>query len=156
MCNIKMYEKILTLSKNVVKPALEEYVRYMIIRESFKHVLIEHVGLTNEEMLSRIEFDEKAEASTFYTIEDAEKYIKATLLDEYNQNDIAEWLLVSEEKSLKLLMPEDSFEGEFTGKKIKKGKTDFQMVESVAVIIGKDNSANGWHLITAYPEEFEY
>lgn len=151
MC--KKYEQILGLSKNSVKPAAEAYVRDMIIRNTFKHILIEHVGLTNEEMLTRID-EGKESASTFYSIEDAEKYIKETLLDEYNQNDIAEWLLSKKERNvLKLYMPEDSFEGEFTGKKIKKGRAEFQMVKSVAVIIERDNSANGWHLVTAYPEE---
>lgn len=151
------YKKVENYQKNRVKPEIAK--REVAILEEMEnkggHTIMCHVGLTDEELRDRIAVEKLAIASTFYDKKDAEKYLTAILRDEYNQLDIAEWLLSNANFSdLTIYLPEDF--DEYTGKGYTiSGK--FVMLNSAVAVLHKWVDRNGevqWKIKTVYPVEY--
>lgn len=152
------YHKIERYANDRVKPEVEKMSVAILEEMENKggHAMMYHVGLSDEQLKDRMNDEENIYlASTFYTKEDAEKYIIAILSDEMNQLDIAEWLLNNSNfSSLTIYLPEGFHE--ITGKGYaRSGK--YVLLESAVVVLRKwiDNAGEVcWRMHTAYPAAY--
>ncbi len=147
----KNYEKIEEHRKKYVAPYVRRMGGTFLAGAELAggHAMKVHIGKKESDMQERIDRDKIKLSSSFYNAMEAEKFVSAILEDEWNQLDIAEWLLNSEASGhLCLFLPEDYVAEtgivKFDGEKAKR-------TYDACVVLSKNSSECGWCIITAYP-----
>ena len=150
----KSYKEIEKFAQTNVKGDVRRMLGAILATAENKggHAIWKHIGKSEEEMQKRFE-EEKKYITSFYDSSDAEKYVEMILTDEWNQLDIAEWLLNNADfTDLVLLLPEET--DEYTGHVI--GRNGLYMTDDVCVVLKKWVNNKGdveWSIKTAYPSK---
>ena len=109
------------------------------------HTIARHVGLSDEDLADRLEKYRRWTASTFPDRPTAERVVADVL--EAGQADIVRWLVSSNEVN-ELVLSVDLGRG--VGTSMKRGQAP-KGVNGVRVTLVRDDSALGFHILTAYP-----
>ncbi len=150
------YENVIRYIDNTMVPYLKRNFSLMLLGDEIagkSHVCEKHVALDEGKLENRL--SELNMASSFTDYDSAEEYIKRMLFDEGIQCDIAEWLFMKKEEMLEvsLFTEDDPVEG-VTGYGMKKGSDRVLSAFNVRLVIKRDESELGWHIVTAYPIDF--
>jgi hypothetical protein len=146
------YKKVEEHRVKYVAPAIQEMNGAFLCGAELRtgHAIQLHVGLTEADLKNRMNVENKMQVSSFTSMEDAEKIVTMILEDEDNQNDIAEWLLHTNERDDRVLsLPEDVVM--ITGISLKRGEDRTTPTLNACVVLRKNNSEIGWDILTAYP-----
>ncbi len=150
------YENILRYIDNTMVPYLKRNFSLMLLGSEIagqSHVCEKHVALDKEELEKRLRLSELHMASSFENYDAAESYIKRILFDEGIQCDIAEWLYVKKEEMLEISLFTEDDPVEVTGYGVKDSGRVLSAF-NVRLVIRRDKSELGWHIVTAYPIDF--
>ncbi len=117
------------------------------------HAIERHVAKTDQELLDRVAAEPGISgASTFVTLEDAERFVSETMTE---NSDVVQKLATGRLLNRRGRVRQSvEIEKDFqvpVGRSVRSGSTEITEVKKVRVVLEVDSSELGYHIVTAYP-----